>query len=311
MEHVCQEIAQVTNTMLEQPCTAITIESKDIEARMKIEIRDIGIPPRPSILGQIEKETLKDAPDFVSLAKLIGSDVGLAAGLIKTANSPFFGFGKKVRTVQEALLVLGLKLVVQTIAGLSLRQMFNHLPQMERFWDTSANTARVAGWLAKQLKKDSKIRPEDAYTFALFRDCGIPVLIAPFPEYLSILTEANAEKELSFTDIENRYMPLNHAVVGSELVESWLLPEDIIDAVRFHHDLSIISQQQQTQKIQPQSLALIAIAQLAEYIVQKQTQMAQNHEWEKLGTTSLSILGLSEEQFETLLNDGLEFMSAE
>ena len=141
--------------MLEQPCTAITIESKDIETRMKIEIRDIGIPPRPSILGQIEKETLKDAPDFVSLAKLIGSDVGLAAGLIKTANSPFFGFGKKVRTVQEALLVLGLKLVVQTIAGLSLRQMFNHLPQMERFWDTSANTARVAGWLAKQLKKDS------------------------------------------------------------------------------------------------------------------------------------------------------------
>ena len=49
---------------------------------MRIEIRDIGIPPRPTILNEIDHEMEKDAPDFGVLAKLIGSDVALAAGLI-------------------------------------------------------------------------------------------------------------------------------------------------------------------------------------------------------------------------------------
>ena len=106
-----------------------------VENRMKIAVRDIGIPPRPTILAQIEQETAKDNPDFIYLAKLLSHDVGLSAGMIKVANSPFFSFGKKVPSIQEALLVLGLKLVINTVAGLSLQQAFKHVPNMERFWD--------------------------------------------------------------------------------------------------------------------------------------------------------------------------------
>ncbi len=36
-----------------------------VENRMKIAVRDIGIPPRPTILAQIEQETAKDNPDFI------------------------------------------------------------------------------------------------------------------------------------------------------------------------------------------------------------------------------------------------------
>src|SRR5574343_1407829 len=90
-----------------------------VENRMKIAVRDIGIPPRPTILSQIEREAAKDEPDFLHLAKLLSQDVGLTAGIIKVANSPFFSFGKKIPTVQEALLVLGLKVVVNIFAGLA------------------------------------------------------------------------------------------------------------------------------------------------------------------------------------------------
>ena len=38
-----------------------------VENRMKIAVRDIGIPPRPTILAQIEQETAKDNPDFIYL----------------------------------------------------------------------------------------------------------------------------------------------------------------------------------------------------------------------------------------------------
>ena len=35
-----------------------------VETRMKIAVRDIGIPPRPTILSQIEQEAAKDEPNF-------------------------------------------------------------------------------------------------------------------------------------------------------------------------------------------------------------------------------------------------------
>ena len=94
---------------------------------MKLEIREIGIPPRPAILIQIEEESAKDEPDFIYMAKLLNRDVALAAGMIKVANAPYFSFGKKVPTVQEALLVLGLKLVTKTVSGLALQQVFKQI----------------------------------------------------------------------------------------------------------------------------------------------------------------------------------------
>jgi len=288
-----------------------TAHQKNIEIRMRIELKDIGIPPRPKILKEIEGEIAKEAPDFIYLAKLIGSDVALSAGLIKTANSPFFSFGKKIRTVQEALLVLGLKIVIQTIAGLALKEIFKHAPNLERFWDASASTARMAGWIAKNLKAKLRIRPEEAHTFALFRDCGIAVLMAPFPEYRAVLIEANAEKVLAFTEVENRMMAINHALVGAELAEDWSLPEDVFEAIRYHHDRAFLDGTSPNPAVPEQSRKLIAIAQLAEYLIQQGTGLAQTNEWEKMGSACLEILGLNEDELAELAERSRTELSAD
>lgn len=284
-----------------KPDSPVSTDAKvhpvDIEARMKIEIREIGIPPRPTILTQIEAETAKDEPDFIQLAKTLSQDVGLSASLIKVANSPYFSFGKKVPTVQEALLVLGLKLIVNTVAGLALQQVFKHVPNMERFWDASATNAQVASWLARRIGRQFGIRPEDAYTFALFRDCGIPILLIPFPEYQATLAAANAERERTFTEVEDAAMGINHTLVGAELAANWLLPEETCQAIRHHHDASVFAE---TSEISTRARALIAFAQLAEYLDQQQTGRALTSEWEKLGPACLTCLGLGDDELAEL-----------
>lgn len=267
------------------------------EAKMKLEIREIGIPPRPAILIQIEEESAKDEPDFIYMAKLLNRDVALAAGMIKVANAPYFSFGKKVPTVQEALLVLGLKLVTKTVSGLALQQVFKHVPHMDRFWDTSAMTADVSGCVAKQLGRDIGIRPEDAYTFALFRDCGIPMLMNPFPEYREVLARANNESVLSFTAVEEASIGLNHAVLGAQLAESWLLPDETCQAIRHHHDREALNG---TIAIPERSRRLIAVAQLAEYLIQLKTAQSRSHEWAKLGSDCLACLGLTSDDLPDL-----------
>lgn len=279
------------------PADTRTAAADAVESRMKIELRDIGIPPRPAILVAIEQETARDDPDFIYLAKLLSQDVALSAGVIKIANSPFFSFGKKVPTVQEALLVLGLKQVLRTIAGLSLQQVFKHVPNMDRFWDASATTAEVSAMLARQIGKGLGIRPEDAYTFALFRDCGIPMLMIPFPEYREVLIQANQEQTRRFTDVEEQAIGLNHAVLGAQLAEDWLLPEETCLAIRHHHERTAL---EGGLDLTERTRRLIAVAQLAEYLIQQKTAQSQTCEWQKLGDACLACLDLTPEQLPEL-----------
>jgi len=260
-------------------------------------VNDIGIPPCPAILNRFMEEARKDEPDYHRLANIISSDVSLSAGLIKTANSPYFGARQRVRSVNEALVILGLNVASRAVAGIILRKSFPTVPNMERFWDASSRFARMSGWLSLQL--DSlNIPAEDAYTFGLFRDCGIPVLLKRLPSYDSVLQTANNEAKLDFTQIEDDVLPTNHAMVGCVLAQSWWLPEEINLAIRHHHDQAVLSSTSSPPPLL--SRKLIAVTQLAEHLVQQQLGLSLTQEWPKLGAACLKLLNLDETQLEGL-----------
>lgn len=276
-----------------------SLSEAKLSDQIRIEVRQIGIPPRPSILAEIEREFLKEETDYLRLADVIGSDVGITAGLIKVANSASFGMRKKVRTVRECLLVLGMHQVVQIVAALSLEKAFGHAPQLTRFWDASAKNARISAWLATRLRGKCGLRPEDAYTFGLFRDCGIPLLLIPFPEYKDVLTKANAEATEAFTSVEDQLMGVNHASLGAELAESWLLAEEFVAAIRYCYQLAW-SSQPDAPHVPPISWTLIAVSHLSEHLIQLKTGLAQNHEWEKAGETVMQLLNLTSSELKTI-----------
>lgn len=265
------------------------------------EIKNIGIPPRPAILMAIDAEASKDEPDFRHLADLIGSDVGLSAGLIKVANSPYYGFGKQVRSVPEALLVLGLNSIMRAVAGLSLQKLFPHVPDLERFWELASRTAHVSAWLATRLGKRVGVRPDDAYTLGLFRDSGIPVLMIPFPEYPAILKQAQSDAVRTFTEVEDAMLSINHAIVGAELAEDWCLPPDIADAIRYHHAADVLGGGDLSVALATRKL--MAVCQLAEHLIDQTVGLSMNQEWTKLGATCLSLLELADDDLAELLEE--------
>jgi len=271
-------------------------------------LKDIGIPPRPTILDRISREMAKEDPDYKRLGNVIGADVSLSASLIKTANSPFFGFRNRVRTIHEALMMLGLDVASQAIAGIILRKVFPNSLHLERFWDASARVARLSGWLAQHVG-NNRLRPDDAYTFGLFRDCGIPVLLKRFPGYEKILAQANAEEQRSFTAVEETQLPTNHAMVGCLLAQSWWLPEEVCLAIRHHHDAAIL----ETPAISPPpaSRYRIAVTQFAEHLVQRHSGLSHTCEWPKLGTACLRLLDVTEAEVDAILAEAVTVMTTE
>jgi HD-like signal output (HDOD) protein len=274
-------------------------DSVSVASLLENTIRDIGIPPCPIILDQVNSEMRKNEPDFKHLTHIINSDVGISAGLIAITNSPFFGIRNRVHSVNEALMMLGLAVASRAIAGIVFRKLFPLTPSLQRFWHASASIARLSGWLAQQANGGIRIRADDAYTFGLFRDCGIPVLLKRFNHYPEVLKKANAEKELSFTAVEDALCSINHAMIGGLLAQSWWLPDNVSLAIRHHHVYSQLELDNNT-VLTPSTKGLIAIAQLAEHLFQHHTGFSTTQEWLKGSAACLNYLGLTENDLELL-----------
>jgi HD-like signal output (HDOD) protein len=241
------------------------------------------------------------------LSQIISADVSLSAGLIKVVNSPYFGLRRKVDSVRDALTMLGLDASSRAITAACLREAFPLTPVLERFWNGSAQVAALSGWLAKNNHK-SMIGADVAYTFGLFRDIGIAILLMRYPLYAKTLASANHETERSFTDVEQCDFQTDHARVGYILAMNWNLPDEMCFGIRWHHDLLAIDQAES--EVTAASQYLIATSQTAECILQCLTGLSSTREWQKLGPACLRILGLSEDDLPAICKAGADILGA-
>ena len=141
------------------------------------------------------------------------------------------------------------------------------------------------------------------------RQIGIPILMIACSEYREILGQANEGRVQTFTSGEDRQLSVNHATVGAKLAESSLLPDEIVFAIYHHHDVGLIGTAE-APGIPAVSWTMIAIAQLAEHLMQSNTGLAQTNEWKKVAEIALEEQGLNdrdlanlEEESATVLRD--------
>lgn len=274
------------------PITPLNITPENFE-RALIEN---GIPPRPQILSALAEELAHENPSLRALEMLLSGDVAIAAGLLKTVNSPFYGLRKKIGNVREAMAILGLQATAQIVAGVALRQVFANY-ELERFWDSSEKIASISSLLAME-NRTWGVTSADAYTFGLFRDCGIAVLLQRMPAYVRVLRQANNESVRNFTDVEKDFIPVSHANVGGLLAETWLLPDAIVEAITRHHDpRALIADPSGTDR---RVGNLVAITMLAEVLYQRQSKLANGQEWQKLGDSVMRWFSLGADDMEHL-----------
>jgi HD-like signal output (HDOD) protein len=200
------------------------------------EILETELPAMPAALASLGAEMQKEDPDFQRVSVLVNADIGLAASVVKIANSPFVGLGRKIGSVQQAILYLGLAEVFSVVTGLLLRRSFKgNGPAMERLWDTAA---RRAGWMSWLSRGMNAVRSDRAYTAGLFEDCGMAVLLLRAPGYAQTLSQL--EGAANAREIERQQHGLDHVVLSQALVRAWGLPDTIALAVRHHHDIAML-----------------------------------------------------------------------
>jgi HD-like signal output (HDOD) protein len=259
----------------------------------------VVIPPRPEVLGAVLAERNRPEPDLRRINQLVGSDAGLAAALLKTINSPFYGLRRQVSSIEQATSLLGVRNVCTIVTSLSLRR---NLPSKgyERFWDSAARQAAILSFLAKTL---GCVDRDEAHLYGLFHDCGIPLLMQRFPDYKETLMAANREAGRSFTQVEDERHATNHAVVGALMAGHWGLAAELREATLVHHELDVFQSRHSSVV-----LNLVALGLLAEHIENGYSRLNAGCEWQKLGEAALAHLMLDDAQFSSLSREATELL---
>lgn len=267
----------------------------DVEPALQL-VDDIKIPPQPEILAIAYTEVRKDNPDLAIIAGAIRKDVCMAGTVMRVVNSPLFGRRSGIRSIEQAIALLGMDILVNIIAGIEIRRVLEHCGSMSmpRFWDTATMVAELCASLARDL---GRAAPDEAYTVGLFHDCGIPILACKYPEYKSVLQEANASTTEAITAVEDRHIGTNHAVVGYLVTRSWGLPQPVRETVLMHHEVEEVIGLDKNGGTE--TGVLLALLKIAEHAVNLSKGRIDN-EWPRIEALVVDYLGLSMPDFEDL-----------
>jgi putative nucleotidyltransferase with HDIG domain len=193
------------------------------------------LPPCPEIALDVLRIAQDEECDFEKLSAKIEMDPNLTANMLRMANSVVFGYMRKISSVKDIIVRLGLenvKLIAITSASVALLR-----PSKKAYglgdgalWRHSYATAVLASIIGKHAAIANR---STLYTAALLHDIGKAVLDQPLQR--EVLDRELPDREMDFVEYEDFILHTNHAKVGMALLESWGLPEDICMPVGSHH----------------------------------------------------------------------------
>ena len=81
-----------------------------------------NLPSLPLVVRKLIAAVNAPNTEMRELAALIEQDAGLAARMLRLANSPFYGLSGEVGSIQQAAVVLGFRTIAQLAASIGLIQ---------------------------------------------------------------------------------------------------------------------------------------------------------------------------------------------
>jgi HD-like signal output (HDOD) protein len=175
-----------------------------------------------------------DKVSMEQIAAVIIKDQSMASRVLQVANSSFYGGLKKVETITQAVVRLGLKRV--TTLAMVASQLLSHqseiamiADQMAVLWKRSMACAVGARWLAEQ--SGNRSLGEEAFLAGLMHDIGELFLLKVL-EKLAL----DQDDPLPLTEhLMYEVLEAMHNDLGYRLMLKWELPEQYAIVARDHH----------------------------------------------------------------------------
>lgn len=222
---------------LRRACAIGTILS---EGTLKAILSQVGtVPSPPALYLAIVKELKSEEPSVRRVGDIVATDPGMTAKILQLVNSAFFGFRKHVSEPHHAVSLLGLDTVTSLV--LSVKIFAEYDPAQIRALGLSGllrHSVRVGAY-ARIVASEGGLHSDavdDAFAAGLLHDVGRLVLGTWLGEKSGIVAARIQHEALPFWEIERQVFNATHAQVGAYMMGLWGLPDELVEAVAFHHN---------------------------------------------------------------------------
>jgi HD-like signal output (HDOD) protein len=215
-------------------------EGKDVN---NAGIKDIilnakDLPAMPHVASKVLQLAGNPETTAHRLQKVIQDDQAMAARILKIANSALYGCSRKIKTLTEAIVMLGFNTIRSLVVTSAARNMYlkegKAMGLKERLlWEHSIGCA-IACRILVSVRHPQLA--EEAFLAGLMHDIGKLVLNQYASDVFDEIVQEVYNDGRQFIDVERELLGFDHGEVGSLLVSKWKLSPALEDAISRHHN---------------------------------------------------------------------------
>ena len=196
------------------------------------------IPPLSAGASRFLAALAKRDVEAAELTAIIHRDPMLAPRVLELANSGVFGRLRRIESVRHAVALVGPATLRKYAIRWTIGGVFRSLPDMPK-WSTSKFTmhSEATALLADALCDHMSIRGADgAFVAGLVHDIGKFVICAEADDAIDFIQSMHQMSDQSLSEIEREVLGIDHSELSSMAAQKWKLPDDVCEAVHWHHE---------------------------------------------------------------------------
>ena len=197
-----------------------------------------SLPSMPSIYTEIVTEMQSEDPAIKKVGEIISKDLSMTAKILQMVNSAFFGLFQKIKSPEQAVMMLGMETIKALVLSVKIFSEFNQNSfswfNIDELFDHSLAVSVYAKAIIKNENLDQGLI-NNSMMAGLLHDLGKLILATNFEKsYRQVLAEAEGTGKNPL-DLEYEAFGTSHAEIGAYLMGLWRLENSIIEAIAFHH----------------------------------------------------------------------------
>lgn len=186
------------------------------------------LPTLPRGVAEALRLARKATLDFSEIEGAASEYPPLAARLLAVANSALYASraSPRIASVRRAAVRLGIQATRDVLYQVAYATMFVDAPRFRDLIEATFQHGVRAARFGRMLAGERGLDPDVAFLAGLLHDIGRA-------RCWKLVSGMRGKVDAAEAEIAVESL---HTTAGAELTASWRLPEEVVDACRFHHD---------------------------------------------------------------------------
>jgi putative nucleotidyltransferase with HDIG domain len=229
---------------LEAVTVDVTTEANDTSDQLtRIVAMTRDLPAMPHVASKVLELSSDPGTSARQLQQVIADDQAMTARILKIANSAMYSCSRKIKTLTEAIVMLGFNSIRSLVVTSAARNLYNTKSSQtglkERLlWEHSIGAAFACRLL---VEPRLPALTEEAFLAGLLHDIGKLVLKIRVPTDFDEIVQIVYNENRPFHLTERELLGFDHSVVGAMLVNKWKFSPALENVILNHHDPDALS----------------------------------------------------------------------